>query len=182
MNDQIFGEHTEDQVNETNQTPNTPVLASLVYGTPLGGAVPAVIPAPVGLEEPVIDEPLIDEPIVDQIPASEPVHYDAPVNNPITPPAGSNIELSPTALLTHQDAEQLRARWNEIQGKFVDEPRAAVQQADALVLDVIENIAQLFANERAALEGQWKQGDDVSTEDLRKTLQRYRSFFNRLVI
>jgi len=78
----------------------------------------------------------------------------------------------------------LHTRWNEIQGRFVDEPRSAVQQADALVSEVIEKITQMFANEHSSLEGQWKQkqGNDVSTEDLRKALQRYRSFFNRLVV
>ena len=65
---------------------------------------------------------------------------------------------------------------------FVDEPRSAVQQADALVSDVIEKINQMFTNEHNTLEGQWQQGADVSTEDLRQALQHYRSFFNRLVV
>ena len=86
------------------------------------------------------------------------------------------------ALLGHDESEHFRTRWNEVQGKFVDEPRSAVQQADALVSDVIEKITQLFANEHGALEEQWKEGKDVSTEDLRKALQHYRSFFNRLVV
>lgn len=64
----------------------------------------------------------------------------------------------------------------------MDEPRSTVQQADALVSDVIEKITQMFANEHGALEEQWKEGKDVSTEDLRKALQHYRSFFNRLVV
>jgi hypothetical protein len=40
----------------------------------------------------------------------------------------------------------------------------------------------MFATEHHSLEDQWNQGNDVSTEDLRKTLQHYRSFFNRLVV
>ena len=86
------------------------------------------------------------------------------------------------ALLDHDESEHFRTRWNEVQGKFVDEPRSAVQQADALVSDVIEKITQIFTNEHGALEAQWKEGKDVSTEDLRKALQHYRSFFNRLVV
>jgi hypothetical protein len=86
------------------------------------------------------------------------------------------------ALLGHDESEHFRTRWNEVQGKFVDEPRSAVQQADALVSDVIEKITEMFANEHSALEAQWKEGKDVSTEDLRKALQHYRSFFNRLVV
>jgi hypothetical protein len=86
------------------------------------------------------------------------------------------------ALLNQDESEHLRTRWNEIQSKFVDEPRGAVQQADALVSEVIEKITQLFTNEHSSLEGRWKQGNDVSTEELRKALQHYRSFFNRLVV
>ena len=97
--------------------------------------------------------------------------------NPISP----NAE-SVAALLNHEESEHFRTLWNEIQGKFVDEPRSAVQQADALVSDVIEKITQMFSSERSSLEGQWKEGNDVSTEDLRKALQHYRSFFNRLVV
>ncbi len=92
-----------------------------------------------------------------------------------------NVELS-VDLLTREESEHFRARWNEIQGKFVDEPRSAVQQADALVSEVTEKITRMFTSEHRLLEGQWHQGKDVSTEDLRKTLQHYRSFFNRLVV
>jgi hypothetical protein len=73
------------------------------------------------------------------------------------------------------------SRWSEVQTGFVDEPRRAVQQADALVSDVINRIADSFSRERAQLEQQWDRGDDVSTEDLRVALQRYRSFFSRLL-
>lgn len=86
------------------------------------------------------------------------------------------------ALLEREESEHFRTRWNEIQGKFVDEPRSAVQQADGLVTEVIEKITQMFVNEHSSLESQWNQGDDVSTEDLRQALQHYRSFFNRLVV
>ena len=44
-----------------------------------------------------------------------------------------------------------------------------------------QNVAEIFANERAALEHQWAEGADVSTEDLRVALRRYRSFFDRLL-
>ena len=73
------------------------------------------------------------------------------------------------------------SRWSAIQTGFVDEPRSAVQQADALVSDVIKRIADSFSGERAQLEQQWDRGDNVSTEDLRVALQRYRSFFSRLL-
>ena len=78
-------------------------------------------------------------------------------------------------------ADAMRGRWTEIQGAFVDEPRRAVEQADGLVAETIKKLAEMFAAERDRLEGQWDRGDDVSTEDLRQALQRYRSFFARLL-
>jgi hypothetical protein len=79
------------------------------------------------------------------------------------------------------DADQLRARWEAIQAGFVDEPRRAVEEADSLVAQVIRELAESFAAERARLEAQWSRGDQVGTEDLRVALQRYRSFFQDLL-
>jgi len=63
----------------------------------------------------------------------------------------------------------------------VDEPRRAVEQADSLVASAMKRLAELFAEERAGLEKQWDRGDQISTEDLRVALTRYRSFFHRLL-
>jgi hypothetical protein len=79
------------------------------------------------------------------------------------------------------DGDTLLARWKELQAQFVDDPRRAVEQADVLVNDVMQRIVQRFADERATLEQQWAGGKDASTEDLRVALQRYRSFFQRLL-
>ena len=117
----------------------------------------------------------VDETIPSTTPVGESISHEHEA--PISTNAGSS-----TALLDREESEHLRTRWNEIQGKFVDEPRSAVQQADALVSEVIEKITKIFVNEHSSLEGQWNQGNDVSTEDLRKALQHYRSFFNRLVV
>jgi hypothetical protein len=90
-------------------------------------------------------------------------------------------EEKPAALLHETEAETFRSRWTEIQAGFVDEPRQAVEKADNLVASAMKRIAEMFAEERSNLEKQWSRGDDVSTEDLRLALQRYRSFFNRLL-
>ncbi len=63
----------------------------------------------------------------------------------------------------------------------MDEPRKAVEQADGLVASAMKRLAEVLADERAGLEKQWDRGDNVSTEDLRVALQRYRSFFDRLL-
>lgn len=79
------------------------------------------------------------------------------------------------------EAEGFRSRWTEVQTGFVDEPRHAVEQADSMVAEMMQRLAQVFAQERAKLEEQWSRGDDISTEDLRQALRRYRSFFDRLL-
>jgi len=84
-------------------------------------------------------------------------------------------------LFSESDVSDLRGRWSNVQAGFVDEPRKAVQEADNLVASVMKRLAEGFANERSTLEHQWDSGDNVSTEDLRVALQRYRSFFDRLL-
>jgi hypothetical protein len=96
-------------------------------------------------------------------------------------PADAAPDNQQAALFEPNALNQFNARWSNVQTSFVDEPRRAVQEADALVSDVIKRIADTFGNERAALERQWDRGDNVSTEDLRVALQRYRSFFSRLL-
>ena len=76
---------------------------------------------------------------------------------------------------------EFRSRWSDIQTGFVDTPREAVEHADELVAEAIKRLAESFAQERARLEEQWSRDGDVSTEDLRLALQRYRSFFQRLL-
>jgi hypothetical protein len=86
-----------------------------------------------------------------------------------------------TPLFPEAEARDLRTRWDSLQASFVDEPRRAVEEADNLVATAMKRLAEQFAGERAKLEGQWDRGDDVSTEDLRIAMQRYRSFFGRLL-
>ena len=84
-------------------------------------------------------------------------------------------------LLPEDAVKQFRSRWDQVQTGFVDEPRVAVQQADELVAQAIKLLAENFAAARSHLEEQWDRGDNVSTEDLRVALQKYRTFFQRLL-
>jgi len=88
-------------------------------------------------------------------------------------------EASP--LFGEEAAARYRQRWSAVQTDFVDDPRRAVQQADELVAELMQALAQTFSDERARLEGQWDSGGEASTEDLRVALRRYRSFFSRLL-
>ena len=87
----------------------------------------------------------------------------------------------PMPLFSELETEDFRSQWSTVQTGFVDEPRQTVAEADKLVASVMQRLAEGFANERSGLEKQWDQGDHVSTEDLRVALQRYRSFFSRLL-
>jgi len=96
-------------------------------------------------------------------------------------PEERNASDKQGSLFAGEEASQFHTRWKDIQTGFVDEPRSAVQRADSLVAEVMKKLAEGFANERATLERQWDRGDQVTTEDLRIALQRYRSFFDRLL-
>jgi hypothetical protein len=85
------------------------------------------------------------------------------------------------SLLPRLPIGDLHTRWDAIQASFVDEPGRAVKDADALVATTIQQISEAFANERQQLEKQCSRGDDVSTEDLRLALQRYRTLFSRIL-
>jgi hypothetical protein len=99
------------------------------------------------------------------------------------PESGPKQAGEPTAvaLLPPEEGDRYRSDWQEIQTAFVDEPRSSVESADKLVADLMQQLATSFSDERARLEGQWDRGDDVSTEDLRVALTKYRSFFERLL-
>jgi len=102
----------------------------------------------------------------------------------VTPPPAAPKNGAPESnepLFAANDTQDFRSRWEKIQIGFVDEPRKAVEQADELVASAIKRLAEVFASEREKLEGEWDKNDNVSTEDLRVALRRYRSFFNRLL-
>ncbi|MFE5625739.1 hypothetical protein ACFQ8S_27190 [Streptomyces virginiae] len=84
-------------------------------------------------------------------------------------------------LLGTSETEEYRRKWSEIQGRFVDDPQDAVRSADTLVAEVMQALAGSFSTRKQGLESQWSRGEQVATEDLRVSLQHYRSFFNRLL-
>jgi hypothetical protein len=104
-------------------------------------------------------------------------------NAPDTADYGSvTADPGPQAsLLEDGELQSITTRWKDIQAEFVDEPERAVQEADALVAELMQRLAAMFATERAGLEERWAGGRQVTTEDLRQGLRRYRSFFERLL-
>jgi hypothetical protein len=97
---------------------------------------------------------------------------------------GASAAAEPKArarLLEDGELQSITARWKDIQAEFVEEPTVAVQQADALVAELMQRLAVMFATERADLENRLAGSNEVTTEDLRQGLRRYRSFFERLL-
>jgi len=100
--------------------------------------------------------------------------------NPPSQPAPA-VDARALPMFSADESSGFRTRWEAVQTGFVDEPRKAVEEADALVAQVIKRLSEVFADERTNLEHQWDQGDQISTEDLRIALRKYRSFFDRLL-
>lgn len=87
-----------------------------------------------------------------------------------------------TPLFDEQEVHELRDRWQRVQGTFVDDPHASVEQADKLVASAIQRLTDIFTTEKSGLENAWSGGaKDVSTEDMRQALRRYRAFFDRIL-
>jgi hypothetical protein len=124
--------------------------------------------------------PAMDQP---EAATSSPTDRVAPdrVADTRNPATVTNQAAQPNPLFPQDELQGFRSRWDKVQTSFVDEPRAAVEQADSLVANVVKRIAEQFATEREQLEKQWDRGENVNTEDLRQALKRYRAFFDRLL-
>lgn len=102
-------------------------------------------------------------------------------DRPHTHEAGNGDGNGHHALFQPNEVDGLRQRWDSVQASFIDAPREAVAEADRLVSDLTDRITDRFGAERSSLEERWNRGEDVSTEHLRQSLQRYRGFFDRLL-
>ena len=102
--------------------------------------------------------------------------------------------------LSPSDRSSFAERWNEVQGRFVDDPKGAVTQADGLVTEVMQargypmgDFEQRAAdvsvdhpvvvdNYRAAREIAVRHSEGkASTEDMRKAMVHYRKLFDELL-
>jgi len=116
-----------------------------------------------------------------------PAHTESAITS--TEPAGGMADPTPSGtqssadrpLFADDELAKLRARWDNVQTGFVDDPKDCVQKADGLVSDVVEQLTNGFTEARSRLEQHWGRGEEASTEDLRVALKRYREFFDRLL-
>lgn len=186
MNNRFFEDYIEDpdildEANEQTSPPteavnpssaNAPVLATLVEQTPTGSGTIPNADSPVG--EHAHPAQVHESPVGENITPVE------SLPSPAHPPLPAQA-VSPAFKLDSDESQHLRGRWKELQNQFVDDPHQAVRQADILVSELIDKITAMLASEHNTLTMQWQQAGDISTEDLRILLQRYRSFFNRLL-
>jgi hypothetical protein len=106
---------------------------------------------------------------------------EASKQNPQRPEDASHSPSGHAPLYDEHEAADLRTKWQNIQGAFVDDPQASVEQADQLVATAIQRLAEIFSTEKSKLQSAWSNGGEVSTEDMRQALRRYRSFFDRIL-
>jgi hypothetical protein len=122
-----------------------------------------------------------DEPS-DQTHLEQPADEQATGAQPVSEQSGSTADRSDNEpLFVPDEADGYRNEWRALQSDFVDDPRDAVRRADELVAQVVQSLATTFADHKRSLEGQWQQGEQIDTEELRMALRRYRSFFDRLL-
>jgi len=95
--------------------------------------------------------------------------------------SGMNKSEGTMALMPSDMAQERREHWMDIQTRFVDDPKDAVEQADELVAEVMQVVATQFADQRKSLESKWQSGGQADSEELRQALLQYRSFFERLL-
>lgn len=122
-----------------------------------------------------------DAPPSDSAPGPVPANSVPASSAPANPSPEATANTERVALFPDKELGDYRRRWQDVQGSFVDDPKNAVRNADELVASLMQRLAQVFADERSGLEHEWDKGDNVSTEDLRVALRRYRSFFDRLL-
>lgn len=79
-----------------------------------------------------------------------------------------------------ETAGELRAHWQQLQLRFVDDPRGVVTEAQSLVGEAVQRLTTAMADQQRELDT-WASGDTGETEQLRVALQRYRDFFDRIL-
>ncbi|GHB60510.1 hypothetical protein GCM10010331_55260 [Streptomyces xanthochromogenes] len=86
------------------------------------------------------------------------------------------------AVLPPHEREKLELRLHHAVGGFVDEPRAAVEEAASAVDALTERIIETLGQRRGTLRASWQDASGGSaTEDLRMALREYRRLAERLL-
>ncbi|MBY8873352.1 hypothetical protein K7640_16075 [Micromonospora sp. PLK6-60] len=95
-------------------------------------------------------------------------------------PAGGAVPTDAATLFEPAAAQGFRDRWRDVQLRFVDDPRAAVGEAQSLVGEAIEALSTALAAQRDKLGG-WQDAGEADTEQLRMAVRQYRDFLDRVL-
>jgi hypothetical protein len=159
-------------------------------------------PAPVSAAEQTTDdgddeaaEAAVDTPQVQTAPAPSPWQPDpAPTSSDDGDRPGSDLE--PEVPVSVEDelpqgpseeeqleaarkrhVEELQHRWLVTQAQLLDDPRDAVREAGLLIGDAMQFVTSTFTDHRDRIEREWKNNDQLNTDELRTIMRRYRNLF-----
>jgi hypothetical protein len=111
--------------------------------------------------------------------AGEPAASPDRVDSTELMPGQAPVEPAATGW-TKGAAEGMRARWQELQLRFVDDPSGVAGEARALVAEAVQGLTNALAEEQRQLDS-WSPDEGGDTEQLRVIVQRYRDFFDRML-
>jgi hypothetical protein len=85
------------------------------------------------------------------------------------------------------DAAEFKARWQQVQFRFVDDPQGSVTEAADVIAQVtakleaaIQERQRAISDRQRTLRDRWSEGKSTDTESLRETLLMYRAFLDQL--
>jgi hypothetical protein len=85
------------------------------------------------------------------------------------------------------DATEFKARWQQVQFRFVDDPAGSVTEAADVIAQItakleaaIQERQRAISDRQRALRDRWNEGKSTDTESLRETLLMYRALLDQL--
>ncbi|GIJ80792.1 hypothetical protein SAMN05443287_10388 [Micromonospora phaseoli] len=108
------------------------------------------------------------------------VDPDAQSPNGGTATAGAVVPAGAATLFDEPTAQGFRDRWRDVQLRFVDDPKAAVGEAQSLVDEAMEALSAALAEHKNKLGG-WQEAASADTEQLRVAVREYRDFLDRVL-
>ncbi|SCG58873.1 hypothetical protein [Micromonospora inositola] len=95
-------------------------------------------------------------------------------------PTPGAVPADAATLFEPETAQGFRDRWRDVQLRFVDDPRAAVGEAQSLVEEAIEALSTALRAQKTKLGG-WQDSGSADTEQLRIAVRGYRDFLDRVL-
>lgn len=118
--------------------------------------------------------------VIDQ-PRTEPTYPEAAAEAAAQPTAEPAAEPTPDGRIWPEGATaEFQERWREVQLRFVDDPRAAAEEAAALAGEVLERFTAAVSERQRQLDTWRNNAEQADTEQMRTTVRNYRHLIDRL--